>query len=130
VRNSTAASLPSHHQMIPLNPSARADQKQVQKPLSRRVGSWAWRWKTVRSSVSITTTKIPKASQWPNWIALSAAGIGMLPTAKQERPSGTINGALQGRGFARGGAAAGTAARKGPDHEYTGCPSSATSWPV
>ncbi|WP_277251823.1 type II secretion system protein N [Neptunomonas phycophila] len=36
-----------------------ADQKQVQKALSRRLGSWECLWKTVRSSTSSTATIAP-----------------------------------------------------------------------
>ena len=73
MRNSTAAFFPNHHHTSPLKESARAAQKQVQKPLSRSDGSWALRWNTVRSSVSMTTTNAAKAAQWPNWIGPTAA---------------------------------------------------------
>ena len=74
MRNSTAAFFPSHHHTSPLKERARAAQKQVQKPLSRSDGSWALRWNTVRSSVSMTTTNAAKAAQWPKLIGPTADG--------------------------------------------------------
>ena len=75
-----AAWPPSHHQIRPLNASASPAQNSVQNALSRSDGSWAFLWKTVRSSVSRMATMTANATQWIIWIveAASAAGAAAI----------------------------------------------------
>ena len=72
---------PSHHQITPLKAKANAAQKSVQKALSRSDGSWAFLWKTVRSSVSRTVTMAANASQCHIWIVEVAAGSAAVAAA-------------------------------------------------